>query len=77
MNSRNHLDKKLQFDFLINSIRGRKRYNKWIKADETDSTIFVIKEYYKYNTEKARQAAKILSSDQLETIKRKLFKGGI
>jgi hypothetical protein len=77
MNSRNHLDKKLQFDFLINSIRGRKRYNKWIKPDETDGTIFVIKEYYKYNTEKARQAAKILTSEQLETIKRKLFKGGI
>ena len=30
MNARSHIDKKLQFQFLINSIRPRKRFNKWI-----------------------------------------------
>ena len=31
MNKLHHLDKKLQFDFLLNSIRTRKRFIPWIK----------------------------------------------
>ena len=30
MNKHHHLDKKLQFDFLLNSIRTRKRYIPWL-----------------------------------------------
>ena len=44
MNSRPHLPKILQFDFLINIIRPRKRFNKWIKAEKV-AELEVIKEY--------------------------------
>lgn len=76
MNSRPHLDKKLQYDFLINSIRRKKRYNKWIKAEKQEA-IDIIKQYYKYNTEKAYRTLELLSEDQLQTIKEKLFTGGL
>lgn len=76
MNSRPHLDKKLQYDFLINSIRRKKRYNKWIKSEKQDE-IELIKQYYKYNTEKAYQTLELLTEDQLQTIKEKLFTGGL
>ena len=76
MNSRPHLEKKLQFQFLINTIRPRKRFNKWIKAEKIES-IDVVKEYYGYSTEKARQALSILSKEQLDNLKQKLQKGGV
>ena len=76
MNSRPHLEKKLQFDFLINSVRPRKRYTKWIKAEKANN-IELIKRYYKYNTEKAYQVVSLLSDEQLNTIKEKMFTGGL
>lgn len=76
MNSRPHLDRKLQFDFLINTIRPRKRYNKWVKAEKVEA-IEVVKTYYGYSIEKARQALLILTSEQLNHLKQKLEKGGL
>jgi hypothetical protein len=76
MNSRPHLDKKLQFQFLLNNIRPKKRYNKWIKAEKIES-IEVIKQYYGYSTEKARQVLPLLDQSQIDLIKQKLEKGGI
>lgn len=76
INSRPHLDKKLQFSFLINTIRPKKRFNKWIKAEKIEA-MEVVKEYYGYSTEKARQALSILSNDQIYYLKEKLKKGGI
>jgi len=73
MNSRPHLDKKLQYQFLINIIRPRKRYNKWLKADKIES-IEVIKTYYGYSTDKARQALSILNPEQIDKLKQKLKK---
>ena len=75
MNSRPHLDKKLQYQFLINTIRPRKRFNKWIKAEKIEA-IDIIKTYYGYSTEKAHQVISILNQSQLEIIKTKLNKGG-
>ena len=71
-----HLDKKLQFDFLINSIRSRKRYTPWLKAKKIEDLQYV-KEYYGYSNEKAKQALDILSDEQIATIKEKLNKGGL
>ena len=71
-----HLDKKLQFDFLINSIRSRKRYTPWLKAKKIEDLQYV-KEYYGYGNEKAKQALDILSDEQIATIKEKLNKGGL
>ena len=64
MNLYHHLDSKLQFDFLINIIRKRKRFSKWTKAS-TESDIDAVKEYYGYSNELARQALTLLSPDQL------------
>ena len=75
MNSRPHLDKKMQFSFLINNIRPRKRFNKWIKAEKIEA-IEVIKEYYGYSTEKARQVLPLLNDEQLDYLRTKLIKGG-
>ena len=75
MNSRPHLDKILQFQFLINIIRSKKRFNKWIKADKIDD-LEIVKEYYGYSTEKAKQVLPLLSQSQLEQLKTRLTKGG-
>jgi hypothetical protein len=75
MNARYHLDFQLQFDFLINTIRPRKRYNKWLKA-ETVEVLDVIQEYYGYSINKARQVLPLLTADQLRYIKERLNKGG-
>ena len=75
MNKHHHLDKKLQFDFLLNSLRTRKRYTPWLKASKQKNLEYV-KEYYGYNNEKAKSALKILNDDQIKTIKDSLNKGG-
>ena len=68
-------DKKLQFDFLINSIRPRKRFTPWLKANKLNDLEYV-KEFYGYNNEKAKVALTILNDEQIATIKQKLYKGG-
>ena len=75
INQLHHLDKKLQFDFLINSLRARKRYTPWMKAKKLENLEYV-KEYYGYNNEKAKSALDILNDEQISTIKTKLNKGG-
>ena len=69
------IDKKLQFDFLINSLRPRKRYTPWLKATKLENLEYV-KEFYGYNNNKAKVALTILNDDQIATIKQKLNKGG-
>ena len=75
MNVNCHLDHKLQFDFLLNSLRARKRFTPWLKASKIDDLEYV-KEYYGYNNEKAKSALKILNDEQIKTIKNSLDKGG-
>jgi len=76
MNSRPHLEKRLQFDFLINIVRPRKRFNKWLKAEKIED-LEMVKKYYNYNTDKALQALRILTPEQLIKIKEKLNTGGL
>ena len=75
MNRHHQIDNKLQYQFLINMIRKRKRFSKWAKAQK-ESDIDAVKEYYGYNNEKARQALTLLSPDQITIIKNKVSKGG-
>jgi hypothetical protein len=75
MNMMHHLDKKLQFDFLINSFRKRNRFTPWLKSKKV-SNIEYVKEYYGYSNEKAKSALTILNDEQIEFIKNKLNKGG-
>jgi hypothetical protein len=75
MNSRPHIDKILQFDFLINIIRPKKRFNKWIKAEKIDD-LEVIKEYYGYSTEKAKQVLPLLNDSIIIELRKRITKGG-
>jgi len=76
MNSRTHRSKKLQYDFLRYIIKPKKKYNKWLKSEKLEA-IEVIKEFYGYSNEKARQVCSILSPQQIEVLKQKLRKGGL
>ena len=77
MNQRHHLGKKLQFDFLLNSISKRKRFDKWQKADKSEDLEYV-KAYYNYSYPKAIAALSVLSDKQIELIKEKINnKGGV
>ena len=75
MNMRHHLDSKLQYDFLLNTIRSKKRYASWVKASKLKNLEYV-KEYYGYSNQKAKIALEILDDDQITTIKNSLNKGG-
>ena len=76
MNGYHFLDKKIQFHFLINSIRKKKRFGgKWLSQAKLKHLEYV-KEYYGYSNEKAKQALNILKDEQVEIIKEALFKGG-
>lgn len=75
MNRYHHIDNKLQYHFLINIIRKRKRFSKWNKP-EKESDIEAIKEYYGYSNEKARHALSLLSPEQITIIKEKVNRGG-
>jgi hypothetical protein len=75
MNMRHHLDNKLQYDFLLNSIRSMKRFAPWVKAKKLTDLEYV-KEYYGYSNEKAKSALAILDNEQITTIKNSLNKGG-
>ena len=75
MNKMHHLDKKLQFQFFLNSIRPKKRFSKWLRSSKIKNLEYV-KEYYGYSNEKAKQALEILNNDQLEEIKTIMNRGG-
>ena len=75
INKLHHLDKKLQFDYLLNTIRPRKRYTPWMKAKKLKNLEYV-KEFYGYNNEKAKIALDILTDEQISAIKQKMIKGG-
>jgi hypothetical protein len=75
LNKNHSLDKKLQYDFLINILRIKKRYSPWIRKDKLKD-IDLVKSYYGYSRDKAEQALKILSKEQLKFIAQKLEIGG-
>ena len=76
MNIYNSLDKRLQYDFLLNILRSRKRFSPWIKKEELDN-LELIKKYYRYSDEKAKQVLSLLTEDQLKFIRKKLDTGGL
>ena len=75
MNRNHFLDKDMQFQFLLNSIRSKKRYSPFLRASKLKD-IECVKEYYGYNNEKAKSALDILTKKELKLIKEKLYKGG-
>lgn len=77
MNAYSSMPKFAQYSYLINIIRPRKRYSKWVKKQKDDDAIEAVKLYYGYSERKAREAVALLSDDQITTIKRRIDKGGI
>ena len=75
MNRYPNLDKRLQYDFYINTVRARKRFSPWGKKEKVKD-LELVKQYYAYSNEKAKQALRILSPTQLDYIRNKLNKGG-
>ena len=75
MNQRAFMDKKPQFDFLINIVRRRKRFAKWIKPLSSDD-LEVVKFCYGYSNEKARQVLPLLSSNTMGQLRKRMYRGG-
>lgn len=75
MNQRHHLDKDLQYTFLLNTVSKKKRFSKWGKQSQ-DDTLDLIGEWYKVNRRRAQEIALILSEVQLTAIREKMYKGG-
>lgn len=76
MNLRGHLDNRLQNDYLLNSIRKKKRFSRWLKAEKNED-VDAIKEYYSCNYMKACEIAKILTDEQLSLIHERMDRGGL
>jgi hypothetical protein len=75
LNRRPQLDNKLQYEFLLNSLRKRKRYAKWQKKVD-DVSLELIMEYFGYGRAEALHALKVLTDEQLAMIEVALDKGG-
>lgn len=69
-----HADNKLQYDYLLNSIRPKRRFAKWVKNIDSDD-LEIVKQYYNYSTKKGLQALNILSPKQLQEITKKVIRG--
>ena len=76
VNKRHHLDNKLQYDFLINIVRKKKRFSKWFKLQHDDE-VDAVAQYYGYSHDKARQVVDLLTQEQITQITKSLSKGGL
>ena len=75
MNKYSFLDKDMQYSFYLNTLRKKKRFSPWLRKDKV-TDLQSVKQYYGYSNEKASQALKILSKQQLDYIKQRLEVGG-
>lgn len=74
MNVYPFIEKRLQYHYLLNTVRPGKRFAKWVKRENVDD-VEAVREYYGYNVEKAQQALALLTVDNLNYIKQKLQSG--
>jgi len=75
MNKYHHADNRLQYSFLINIIRKRNRFSKWNKNIESDN-LNIVKMYYGYSNEKARDVLPLIDKQQLDILKDRINHGG-
>ena len=76
MNKYSFLDKDMQYSFYLNTLRKRKRFSPWLRKDKV-TDLEIIKQYYGYSNEKASNALKILTPEQIKFIKQRLETGGL
>jgi len=75
MNKYHFLEKDMQYSFYLNSLRKKKRFSPWLRKDKV-TDLECVKQYYGYSNEKASQALKILTNEQITFIKQRLDIGG-
>ncbi len=76
MNGLHFLPKRMQFHYFINSIRKKRRFGgKWLSQTKLKN-LEIVKQYYGYSNQKAKEALNILTDDQIESIKTKMIQGG-
>ena len=75
MNKYSFLDKDMQYSFYLNTLRKKKRFSPWLRKEKV-TDLEIIKQYYGYSNEKASNALKILTPDQINFIKQRLDIGG-
>ena len=75
MNKFPNLDKDLQYSFYLNTLRKKKRFSPWLRKDKV-TDLEIVKQYYGYSNEKASNALKILTPEQINFIKQRLDIGG-
>lgn len=75
MNTKPDLQKQLQFDYLINSVRKGKRFSKWAKTAE-DPDVQCVQEYYNISYRRALETCRVLTKEQIDLIKTRIIKGG-
>ena len=75
MNRLHHATKHMQFSFYLNSIKSRKRFSKWLKASKIKD-LDVIKQHFGYSNKRAQEVLSILTKEQIDYIKERLYKGG-
>ena len=75
MNRLHHATKHMQFSFYLNSIKSRKRFSKWLKASKIKD-LDVIKQHFGYSNKKAQEVLSVLTKEQIDYIKERLYKGG-
>jgi hypothetical protein len=76
MNHNFHISPKMQFDYLLNSVRKRKRFSKWIKK-EMSNNIDIIKEKYNYSNARAKEVMDLFDPEQIKEIDEYLHGGGV
>jgi NADH:ubiquinone oxidoreductase subunit len=76
MNQHSTIPVDWQFFFFLNTIPKKKRFSKWSKKDKETKSIQLVKEYYGYSNERAKEALSVLTDNQLKMIEEKLEKGG-
>lgn len=76
MNTRHHLDKKLQNAYLLNIIRKKKRFSKWHKAEKSELLEIVMK-FYGYSIKRAKEVLPLLTTENIEEMKMVLDEGGM
>jgi len=75
MNKYSFLQKDMQYSFYLNSLRKKKRFSPWLRKEKV-TDLEIIKQYYGYSNEKASNALKILTPEQINYIKQRLETGG-
>ena len=75
MNKYSFLDKDMQYYFYLNTLRKKRRFSPWLRKDKV-TDLEIVKQYYGYSNEKALNALKILTPEQINFIKQRLDIGG-